>query len=69
MLVNLGGYWVVGLPVGYALCFHYRFGIYGLWWGLTLALVGIASALLVIWQRHSARINSFSRDGVSSIRL
>lgn len=53
MLVNLGGYWLFGLPVGYILCFHFRFGVYGLWWGLTLALIVIACALLYSWNRHS----------------
>jgi multidrug resistance protein, MATE family len=53
MLVNLGGYWLFGLPVGYALCFHYGLGIYGLWWGLTVALIVISIALLWLWQRRS----------------
>ncbi len=56
MLVNLAGYWIFGLPAGYALCFYFGLGIYGLWWGLTLALVGIACSLLVIWKRHSAQV-------------
>lgn len=56
MLVNFGGYWLFGLPIGYALCFHYGFGVYGVWWGLTLALVVIAIALLWLWVRHSAQM-------------
>lgn len=53
MLVNLGGYWLFGIPIGYVLCFHYGFGVYGLWWGLTVALIAIALILLYSWQRHS----------------
>lgn len=53
MLVNLGGYWFFGLPIGYILCFHYRYGVYGLWCGLTLALIVIALILLYAWQRNS----------------
>jgi len=56
MLVNLGGYWLFGLPIGYVLCFHYGFGVYGLWWGLTLALIVIALLLLYSWQRHSRQL-------------
>ncbi len=56
MLVNLGGYWLFGLPIGYVLCFHYRLGVYGLWWGLTLALIVIALILLYSWQRHSREL-------------
>ena len=53
MLVNLGGYWFFGLPVGYVLCFHFGYGVYGLWAGLTLALIVIALLLLRTWNRQS----------------
>ncbi len=53
MLVNLGGYWFFGLPIGYVLCFRYGYGVYGLWCGLTLALIVIALVLLYFWQRNS----------------
>jgi multidrug resistance protein, MATE family len=33
-----------------------RWGIYGTWIGLTLALVVISSALLVRWRNDSTRI-------------
>jgi len=56
MLVNLGGYWMFGLPVGYLLCFHAGRGVAGLWWGLTLALVAIALVLLYSWDRRSRKI-------------
>ena len=53
MVANLVGYWVLGLPLGLGLCFALKWGIYGLWIGLTLALVVIASTLLVRWNRDS----------------
>ncbi len=56
MLINLAGYWFFGLPVGYLLCFRYRYGIYGLWWGLSLALIVIALILLHSWNRSSREI-------------
>lgn len=59
MLVNLGGYWMFGLPVGYLLCFHAGRGVTGLWWGLTLALVAIALILLYSWNRRSRRIPAY----------
>lgn len=52
MLVNLFGYWLFGLPFGYWLCFKRGYGVAGLWWGLTAALVGIALALFWVWQRQ-----------------
>ena len=56
MLVNLGGYWFFGLPVGYLLCFHFGYGIYGLWFGLTVFLLVIALILLYSWQSESTRL-------------
>ena len=55
MWANLVGYWVIGLPLGLTLCFVLKWGIYGLWIGLTLALVVIASTLLFRWNKDSAR--------------
>jgi MATE family multidrug resistance protein len=54
MLVNLVGYWMLGLPIGYVLCFPLRFGVTGLWWGLTLSLVLVSMTLLIKWSRFSA---------------
>jgi MATE family multidrug resistance protein len=55
MFANLVGYWVMGLPLGFTLCFVLRWGIYGMWIGLTLALIVISCTLLLRWRRDSAR--------------
>jgi MATE family multidrug resistance protein len=55
MWANLVGYWVLGLPLGFFLCFGLKWGIYGLWIGLTLALIVIALALLARWRRDAQR--------------
>ncbi len=52
MWVNFAGYWLFGLPVGYYLCFSRGYGIMGIWWGLTFALILISLALLGAWRRH-----------------
>ncbi|HEY2472275.1 MAG TPA: MATE family efflux transporter [Terracidiphilus sp.] len=56
MYANLVGYWVMGLPLGFILCFVLKWGVYGMWIGLTLSLVVIASTLLVRWHRDSTRM-------------
>jgi MATE family multidrug resistance protein len=56
MLANFVGYWVLGLPLGFFLCFVLKWGIYGLWIGLTLALIVIATTLLARWRRDSMRV-------------
>jgi MATE family multidrug resistance protein len=58
MIANLVGYWVLGLPLGFVLCFVLKWGIYGLWIGLTLALVVIASNLLMRWRKEANRLTS-----------
>ena len=55
MWANLVGYWVLGLPLGFSLCFGLKWGIYGLWLGLTLALIVIALALLARWRRDARK--------------
>jgi len=56
MLASLMGYWVLGLPLGLGLCFVLHRGIFGLWIGLTLALIVIATTLLARWHRDAARL-------------
>lgn len=55
MYANLLGYWGMGLPLGFILCFVLKWGVYGMWIGLTLALVVIATTLLWRWNRDSMR--------------
>jgi MATE family multidrug resistance protein len=51
MICHLLGYWLVGLPLGYVLCFAMGWGAVGLWTGLCLALVLIGLVLLIAWSR------------------
>lgn len=55
MLINLGGYWFFGLPLGALLCFPLKWGLSGLWIGLTVALITIAVVLCVRWMKDSRR--------------
>jgi MATE family multidrug resistance protein len=55
MIANFVGYWILGLPLGLILCFVLKWGVYGMWIGLTLALIVISSILLHRWYRASQR--------------
>jgi multidrug resistance protein, MATE family len=57
MLSNLGGHWLLGLPVGYALCFRFGWGVIGLWIGLSTGLIVIGCVLVMTWRR---RIRTFA---------
>jgi multidrug resistance protein, MATE family len=45
MLINLGGFWLAGIPLSLFLGFRTSLGPVGLWWGLAGALAIVASIL------------------------
>jgi MATE family multidrug resistance protein len=51
MACHFTGYWLIGLPLGIYLCFWRRWGVFGLWTGLSLALILIGMAMLFFWRR------------------
>ena len=61
MLSNLAAHWLVGLPIGYALCFLSGWGVVGLWIGLSLGLVGVGLVLLSTW---AAKVRTLRVHGV-----
>jgi MATE family multidrug resistance protein len=44
---NFVGYWVVGLPLGATLALRRGLGLPGIWWGLALGLLLVASLLVI----------------------
>jgi multidrug resistance protein, MATE family len=56
MLSNIAGHWLIGLPLGYGLCFWWRWGVVGLWLGLSVGLVAIGLALVTTWRRRIATL-------------
>jgi len=53
-VVALLAYWVVALPLGYALGFGLKMGNVGVWLGLLLGLTLVAGVLLWRFRQHSA---------------
>jgi MATE family multidrug resistance protein len=49
MITNLAAHWLLGLPVGYTLCFALDWGAPGLWWGLSVGLIVAGVVLTTIW--------------------
>jgi len=49
MFWNLAGHWVVGLPVGYVLCFEFGWSVLGLWVGLSVGLTLVGTVLVATW--------------------
>jgi MATE family multidrug resistance protein len=59
MVINLAAHWLFGLPLGYTLCFTLRYGVVGLWIGLSAGLMVVGVVLVAIW---SKRINAYQRS-------
>jgi MATE family multidrug resistance protein len=57
MIGNLAGHWLLGLPVGYALCFWWGWGVIGLWAGLSTGLIVIGLGLAITWRRRIRALN------------
>lgn len=58
MLVNLLGYWLIGIPVSVYLGFGTGLGPVGLWWGLVLGLALVGASLLLRVRARLARRQS-----------
>jgi MATE family multidrug resistance protein len=50
MMAHFAGYWLLGLPVAYALCFRAQWGAPGIWTGLSAALIAIGLMLVTVWR-------------------
>ncbi len=55
MMANFAGYYILGLPLGYSLCFLSGRGLVGLWTGLSAGLIAVALVLLFVWTRTMRR--------------
>jgi MATE family multidrug resistance protein len=53
-IVNLVGFYVIGLPLAWLLAFPAGLGIIGIWWGLAAGLGGVA-LMLCIWVMRTAK--------------
>jgi multidrug resistance protein, MATE family len=62
MFCHFSAYWIIGLPLGAWLCFGRGWGAFGLWAGLSLALILIGIVLLFAWGRTVRKLISSSTN-------
>jgi MATE family multidrug resistance protein len=53
MVLSLVSHWLIGLPVGYILCFDRHWGVAGLWFGLSIGLTIVGLVLVTVWHLKS----------------
>jgi multidrug resistance protein, MATE family len=58
MITNVIGHWVLGLPVGYLLCFVLGWGVAGLWVGLSIGLVFVSAILTIVWWKRARELRA-----------
>ncbi len=54
--MNLVGYWLIALPLGFWLCLHTPAGLPGLWMGLCLGLIVVAVGLVILLRLRAGRL-------------
>jgi MATE family multidrug resistance protein len=60
MWSNFVGHWLIGLPVGWSLCFVSGWGVVGLWIGLSLGLILVAITLVGVWIKTTRQLTDLS---------
>jgi multidrug resistance protein, MATE family len=60
LIVQILGYWVIGLPIGCWLGFHLHHGAQGLWMGLCAGLIVAGLALAAVWSRTTRTLSEKS---------
>jgi MATE family multidrug resistance protein len=68
MLCHFTAYWLIGLPLGAWLCFRLGWGAFGLWAGLSLALILIGIVLLFVWQNRVRHLSLPSRTNHPAVK-
>jgi MATE family multidrug resistance protein len=56
MLTALVSYWAIALPLGYAACFTWGWGVQGMWAGLAAGLVVVGAVLLRTWHHRVTQL-------------
>jgi MATE family multidrug resistance protein len=56
LIVQIVGYWIIGLPIGYVLAFHLHHGAVGLWLGLCAGLIVAGITLTLIWKNTTSKL-------------
>lgn len=57
LIANFIGYWLLCIPIGYTLAFHYNMHLMGFWYGLIAAAVILCTILVSMLFRYLKKVN------------
>jgi MATE family multidrug resistance protein len=65
-VINIIGYYIIGVPLGMLLTFHFDFGLFGIWVGLTAGLCFVSTLQVILlfrmdWEEQA--VAAFKRVG------
>jgi multidrug resistance protein, MATE family len=60
LYVQIIGYWIIGLPIGYLFGFRLHWGAVGLWLGLCVGLIIAGVTLTTVWHHTTKKLNASS---------
>ena len=61
LYVQIIGYWIIGLPIGYLFAFRLHRGAVGLWLGLCAGLIVAGVTLATVWHHTTKKLRAGSR--------
>jgi multidrug resistance protein, MATE family len=62
LVVQIIGYWIIGLPIGYLFAFRLHHGAVGLWLGLCAGLVVAGTLLTAAWHHATKKLISLPQQ-------
>jgi MATE family multidrug resistance protein len=65
LVVQIIGYWIIGLPIGYLIAFRNHHGAVGLWLGLCAGLMVAGTALTTIWHRTTKKLTTATQKATT----
>jgi len=65
LIVQIIGYWIIGLPIGYLIAFRNHHGAVGLWLGLCAGLIVAGIALTTTWHRTTKKLATATQSATT----
>jgi MATE family multidrug resistance protein len=65
LYVQIIGYWIIGLPIGYLFGFRLHWGAVGLWLGLCVGLIIAGVTLTTVWHHTTKKLAATTQEATT----